>query len=337
MPNSVQWKAAAGRQALYASLRHFFSGLGYLEVETPLLVPTPGMEPHINAFEAPFVPETDVGSARPLYLHTSPEYAMKRLLADGSGPLFQLCKVFRNGEVSRTHNPEFTMLEFYRPHADYHGIMADLEGALAAAGRAAAAAGHGLEGADPLFFTRTPYERVSVRDAVLRATGIDLRVHRDGASLKRAAEAAGVRTGEAQSFDDVFFHLFLQRVERGLGHERPTYLVEYPASMASLARLKPGEPEVAERVELYAKGLELANGFSELTDAAEQRARLLEEQALRRTEGRTVYPLDERFLDAVGRMPPSAGIAVGLDRILMLLLGMSRITDVLLFPAHEFV
>ncbi len=337
MPNPVQWKAARGRQVLHAALRRHFAGLGYLEVETPLLIPTPGMEPHITAFEAPFLPETDVGSARPLYLHTSPEYAMKRLLADGSGPLFQLCHVFRNGEVSRTHNPEFTMLEFYRPHADYHAIMADTEGALAEAGRALSDSEHALPGADPRFFTRTPYERLSVRDAVLRATGIDLRAHPDGASLKRACDALGVHTGDALAFDDVFFHLFLQRVERGLGHERPTFLIEYPASMASLSRLKPGEPQVAERVELYAKGLELANGFSEPTDAAEQRARLLEEQAFRREAGRPVYPLDERFLDAVGRMPPAAGIAVGLDRILMLLLGMTRITDVLLFPAHEFV
>ncbi|WP_338864374.1 EF-P lysine aminoacylase EpmA [Myxococcus stipitatus] len=334
MPNLSQWRAARGRQALYSALRRFFTAEGYLEVETPLLIPTPGMEPHINAFEAGFIPETGVGTARPLYLHTSPEYAMKRLLADGAGPLFQLCKVFRNGEVSETHNPEFTMLEFYRPNADYHAIMADLEGALAEAGRHAT---EGEPGADPAFFTRTPYERITVRDAVLRATGVDIRVHSDGPSLKRAAEAIGVWTGESVSFDDVFFHLFLERVERGLGHDRPTFLIEYPASMAALSRLKPGEPAVAERVELYAKGLELANGFSELTDAVEQRTRLLEEQDLRRKLGRSVYPLDERFLDAVGRMPPSAGIAVGLDRILMLLLGVQRITDVLLFPAHEFV
>ena len=338
MPTPAQWRAARGRQALHAALRRFFASQGYLEVETPLLIPAPGMEPHITAFEVPFVPETDVGARRTLYLHTSPEYAMKRLLADGQGvPLFQLGHVFRNGEVSRTHNPEFTMLEFYRPHADYHAIMADTEGALAEAGRALAGAGLGAPGADPAFFTRTPYERLSVRDALLRATGIDLRVHADGPSLKRAAEAAGVRTGDATSFDDVFFHLFLQRVEEGLGRERPTFLVEYPASMASLARLKPGEPAVAERVELYAHGLELANGFSELTDAAEQRRRLEEEQAWRRDAGRPVYPLDERFLEAVGRLPPCAGIAVGLDRILMLLLGAERIEDVLLFPAHGFV
>ncbi|WP_257460594.1 EF-P lysine aminoacylase EpmA [Archangium lipolyticum] len=328
MPNPVQWRSAAGRQALYGALRRFFLQLGYLEVDTPLLIPAPGMEPHITAFEVPFVPETDVGQRRTLYLHTSPEYAMKRLLADGAGPIFQICKVFRNGEVSKTHNPEFTMLEFYRPQADYHAIMADLEGALAEADRAVGGGG---------FFSQTPYERLSVRDAVLRATGVDLRACPDGASLKRAAEAAGVRTGDATLFDDVFFHLFLQKVEGTLGWERPTYLTEYPASMASLARLKPGDPSVAERTELYARGLELANGFSELTDPVEQRARLLEEQEFRRKADRAVYPLDERFLDAVGRMPPSAGIAVGLDRILMLLLGVESISDVLLFPAHEFV
>lgn len=330
MPTPTQWKAATGRQALYSALRRFFSAQGYLEVETPLLVPAPGMEPHITAFEVPFLPETDIGQPRPLWLHTSPEYAMKRLLADGGGPLFQICKVLRNGEVSRTHNPEFTLLEFYRPHADYHATMADLEQALAEA--EAAVAG----GAPPLF-ARTPYERLTVREAVLRATGVDLRDCPTGDSLKRAAEAAGVHTGSATSFDDVFFHLFLQKVEGTLGWERPTFLTEYPASMAALARLKPGDSSVAERVELYARGLELANGFSELTDAAEQRSRLVAEQEWRRQAGRPVYPLDERFLEAVGRMPPSAGIAVGLDRILMLMLGAQSIADVLLFPAHEFV
>ena len=334
MPNPVQWRAARGRQTLHAALRGFFAKEAYLEVETPLLIPTPGMEPHITAFEAPFIPETGVGVKRPLYLHTSPEYAMKRLLADGGGPLFQLAHVFRNGEVSRTHNPEFTLLEFYRPHADYHAIMDDTERALSEAAFAMADAGHG-EAAE--FFTRVPYERLSVRDAVLRATGIDVLACPDGIDLREAALKAGVHVGDSLSFDDVFFHLFLEKVEGGLGAERPTFLIEYPASMASLARLKPGDPRVAERVELYGRGLELANGFSELVDAVEQRARLLDEQAWRRQAGRPVYPLDERFLAALEHMPPSAGIAVGLDRILMLMLGVASIDDVLLFPAHEFV
>ncbi|MEW5737868.1 MAG: EF-P lysine aminoacylase EpmA [Myxococcota bacterium] len=329
MPSERQWQAARARRSMYGALRSFFELQGYLEVETPCLVPTPGLEPHIDPFEVPFVPQTDVGARRSLYLHTSPEYAMKRLLADGSPPLFQLCKTFRNGEVSRSHNPEFTMLEFYRPRADYHAIMADLEGALGAV--------EAQVTPDTQLFRSTPYERLTVRDALVRYAGIDLRRHPDGASLKRAAEAQGVHVGASTAFDDVFFHVFLEKVEPNLGHARPTFLIEYPATMASLARLKPSDPTVAERVELYVKGVELANGFSELTDAVEQRRRLIEEQDLRRAAGRPVFALDEKFLEAVGRMPPSAGIAVGLDRVLMLLLGARDISDVLLFPAHDFV
>jgi len=328
MPNPSQWGAARARQVLQRTIRASLEALGYHEVETPLLVPAPGMEPHIRAFEVPFLPETDVGRARTLYLHTSPEYAMKRLLADGSGPIFQICKVFRNGEVSPTHNPEFTMLELYRPRADYRAIMDDLESVLAEAAAA-------LDRAEP--FGLRPYERVTVREALRRETGIDLREASDARSLAEAARRAGVRTEPGDGFDDVFFRLFLERVEPRLGRDRPTYLLDYPASMAALARLGTQDPTVAERFELYAHGLELANGFSELTDTAEQRRRLEEERAFRVARGRPAYPLDEAFLEAVGRMPPSGGVAIGLDRVLMLLLGSERIEDVLLFPAHGFV
>jgi len=328
MPNPAQWAAARIRQLLQGAVRDHLASLGYQEVETPLLVPAPGMEPHIRAFEVPFVPETDLGRPRTLYLHTSPEYAMKRLLADGSGPIFQICKVFRNGEVSHSHNPEFTMLELYRPGADYRVIMDDLESTLAAA---AGALGR------PEPFGHRPYERVTVREALRRQTGIDLRDSSDAATLSRAASAVGVRTEPGDGFDDVFFRLFLERVEPQLGRDRPTFLIDYPASMAALARLSPQDPSVAERFELYAEGLELANGFSELTDAAEQRRRLEEERAFRVARGRPGYPLDEAFLEAVGRMPPSGGVALGLDRVLMLMLGAERIEDVLLFPAHGFV
>src|SRR5262249_1961425 len=295
---------------------------------TPILVPAPGMEPHITAFEVPFVPETEVGRPRTLYLHTSPEYAMKRLLADGSGPIFQICKVFRNGEVSAHHNPEFTLLELYRPQADYRAVMADLEEVLSAAAEALGA---------PELFGQRPYQRVTVRDALLQATGIDLRSIRGAADLAAAAAAAGMMASADDGFDDIFFRIFLEKVEPRLGLERPCYLVDYPASMAALSRLKPEDPSVAERFELYARGMELANGFSELTDTAEQRRRLEEERAWRIGQGRAAYPLDEKFLEAVGRMPPSGGVAVGLDRVLMLLLGAQRIDEVLLFPAREFV
>jgi lysyl-tRNA synthetase class 2 len=315
---------------MYEALRSFLTAERYLEVETPCLIPTPGLEPHIDPFAVPFVPQTEIGSRRSLFLHTSPEYAMKRLLADPDAPpLFQICKTFRNGEVSGHHNPEFTMLEFYRPNADYHAIMTDLERALCAA-EEAVAPGRRL-------FTQIPFERLTVQDAFTRYAGIDVRAHSTGTSLKAAAEALGVYTGSSTAFDDVFFHIFLERVERHLGQRRPTFLIEYPASMASLARLKPGDPLVAERVELYASGLELANGFSELTDPAEQRRRLLEERSFRERLGRPAFDLDERFLAAVGRMPPSGGIAVGLDRILMLMLEANEIAEVLLFPAKDFV
>jgi lysyl-tRNA synthetase class 2 len=330
MPSPAQWSAARARGRMNEALRRFFVGAGYLEVETPCLVPAPGMEPHIDPFEVTYVPQTGVGQRRPLWLHTSPEYAMKRLLADpGCPPLFQLCKTFRNGEVSATHNPEFTMLEFYRPNADYRAVMGDLERALGSLEQAVAPT-RGL-------FTQQPFARLTVRDAVLQHTGIDLFEHSTGESLSKAARALGVHVGASTSFDDVFFHLFLERVEPKLGFGRPCFLVEYPASMASLARLKADDPRVAERVELYADGVELANGFSELVDAAEQRARLVAEQAWRRANGRPVLPVDERFLDAVGQLPACGGIAVGMDRVLMLLLGAKTLSEVLLFPAHEFV
>ncbi|MBL9038966.1 MAG: EF-P lysine aminoacylase GenX [Archangium sp.] len=324
MPTPAQWEAARARQQLYAALRAWFSGAGYLEVETPCLVPTPGMEPHIDPFSVRFTPELGVGQARALYLHTSPEYAMKRLLADGSPPLFQLCKTFRNGEVAAGHNPEFTMLEFYRPHADYVALMADVESLLSS-----------VPGSGP--FARTPYERLTVRDAVKRHAGIDLAEASTGPLLKAAAEARGIHTGASTAFDDVFFHVFLSKVESQLGRERPTFLIEYPASMAALARVKPGDASVAERVELYVGGVELANGFSELTDAVEQRRRLVEEQAQRRAAGKVEVALDEAFLEALPRMPPSAGIAIGIDRVLMVLRETANIADVLLFPARDFV
>ncbi|MGI5864937.1 MAG: EF-P lysine aminoacylase EpmA [Myxococcales bacterium] len=337
MPDSLPKRQAAARARarLYAVIREYFTSQGFDEVETPCLVPAPGMEPHIRAFESQFVPETPEGRERTLYLHTSPEYAMKRLLAEGFERVFQLCKVFRNGEIAQIHNPEFTMLEYYRAHADYTAIMEDLEEIVVRGARA-----FGKEDALVVEGKRVslarPFERLTVRDALLSRTGLDIAELTTGEALRRAAVQRGIHVpGEGGSFDDVFFQIFLTAVEPTLGVERPTFLIDYPVSMASLSRIKPSDPSVAERVEMYIGGVELANGFSELTDAREQRRRLVEEQELRRANGMPVYPLDEKFLDAVGRMPPSAGIAVGIDRLLMLLLGAERIDQVLLFPARE--
>lgn len=332
MPTPAQWAAARARAVLLSTLRQWFTAERFLEVDVPLLVPHPGLEPHIDPFEVPFVPGTDVGAPRALYLHTSPEYAMKRLLADSPTPIFFLGKVFRNGEIAPAHNPEFTLLEFYRPNADYTAVMADTEASLCAA----AVAVRALAGTPRSLLEKTPYERMTVDEAFAAHAGFHLPKDGDVGTLMKLARGVGVRTESSDTYDDVFFRVMLDRVEPALGKHRPVFLTEYPASMASLARLKPGNSQLAERVELYAGGHELGNGFSELTDAAEQRRRLLGEQAFRRAHGRPVFELDERFLAALPLMPPSSGIAIGVDRVLMLALGATRIEDVLLFPARDF-
>ncbi|HEX8908271.1 MAG TPA: EF-P lysine aminoacylase EpmA [Anaeromyxobacteraceae bacterium] len=330
-------EAARARARMQAAVREFLTRRGFEEVETPCLVPAPGMEPHIDAFRAPFVPEGG-GPARALWLHSSPEYAMKRLLAEGFPRIFQLARVFRNGEVSDTHNPEFTLLELYRAHTDYRGIMEDLEETVAHCARAVAG-GTRVEVGGRTLELAPPFERLTAQDAFQTRAGLDLAAcDGDAARLRAALRRAGLDTGrEGDSFDDLFFRVFLERIEPTLGLERPTYLLDWPAPMAALSRLKPEDPRFAERFELYAGGLELANGFSELTDAAEQRRRLVEEQALRARLGRPVYPLDERFLAALPRMPEAGGVALGLDRLLMLLAGARTLDEVLLFPARGFL
>jgi len=328
-------QAARARARLCREVRHHLETGGYEEVETPCLVAAPGMEPHIAAFEARFVPEGG-GPGRPLWLHTSPEYAMKRLLAAGFPRIFQLARVFRNGEVSAHHNPEFTMLELYRAGADYRDVMEELEQLLGACARALC--GGGEVPGRPLDLT-PPYPRLTVAEAFGTLAGVDLAAC-DGRAdrLRRAAGDAGLDPGQpGDGFDDLFFRIFLSRIEPGLGASRPVYLVDWPAPMAALARLRADDPRWAERFELYAGGLELANGFSELTDAVEQRRRLEEERRQRQRLGRPAYPLDERFLAALPRMPPSGGVAVGLDRVLMLLTGAAAIDDLLLFPASRML
>ncbi|HEX9052589.1 MAG TPA: EF-P lysine aminoacylase EpmA [Anaeromyxobacter sp.] len=335
----VQRRNARARARLSGAVRETLGALGYEEVETPCLVPAPGMEVHIQAFEAPFVPEGG-GAPRPLFLHTSPEYAMKRLLAAGLPRIFQLARVFRNGEVSRTHNPEFTMLELYRAGTDYAGAMEDVERLVEACARALSPDGGARvsRGGREIDLS-APFERLTVEEAFRRHAGVDLRAcGGDAVRLAGAARRAGHDPGPpGEAFDDVFFRVMLDAVEPRIGGDRPTYLVDWPASMAALSRVKRDDPAVAERFELYAGGLELANGFTELTDAAEQRRRFVAEQEQRRRLGYRVYPLDEAFLEALGRMPDAGGVAVGLDRLLMLLVGADAIEDVLLFPAREFL
>jgi lysyl-tRNA synthetase class 2 len=337
MPASAEM--ARARAALARNLRAGLEQRGYLEVETPVAVPFAGQEPHLRPMETRFTPDLPVppgGIAQPrrLHLHTSPEDAMKRLLArPGFAKCYQFARVFRDGEVSRTHNPEFTLLEFYASPGSAETIMRDLEECIGALShQAPARRGHG-RGSGHISL-QPPFERLSCREAFVKVAGFDP-LPLDAEAFAQAARACGVRPAQDAAWDDVFAQVLMEKVEPCLGIERPTYLTEYPASQAALARLKPDDPRVAERFELYAGGLELANGFSELCDSREQRTRLQHEQEQRRALGRDVFPLDEGFLGALDRIGTAGGVAVGFDRLLMLLEGAATISDVLLFPAAE--
>ena len=321
-----RWKIVQG-------IRRYFQKQGFVEVETPFLVPSPGMEPHLMALELYCTPPT--GKKEKRYLHTSPEYAMKKLLGQGWEKIFQICPVFRDGEVSATHQIEFTMLEWYRAHADYQKIMEDCEGLLSfLAVEVWGIPESSYQG--KAIDLSPPFERLSVARAMNLYGGIDIETNRDGASLLAEAQSKGYRFNKAgtYSFDDVFFKVFLEAVEPRLGYPKPTILYDYPVQMAALARLKSDNPLWAERFELYTAGLELANAFSELNDAAEQRRRFEEEQRLRAQLGKPVYPIDEELLQALPQMPPSAGIALGVDRLVMLFCDAQTIQEVLAFPLH---
>ena len=319
------------RGRLTAATRAFFAERDFLEVETPVLQISPGLEPHLMAFATELV-AADQQSSQPLYLHTSPEFAMKKLLAAGLPRIFQLAHVFRNGERASTHHPEFTMLEWYRNGA-YAQILADtaeLLRALAGVAGQGEVAWRGLA----CDVTAEP-ELLSVQEAFARyAGGIDLLATvGDMPALIAEAGRIGVRVGEGDRWDDLVLRILAERIEPHLGAGRPTFLVEYPVEMAALARPKPGDPRVAERVELYIAGVEISNGFGELTDAAEQRRRFTADMDLKEQLYGARYPIDEEFLAALELgLPDSAGMALGFDRLVMLLAGAGHIEDVLWAP-----
>ena len=324
------------RGRVTAALRAFMVERGMTEVETPALQVSPGLEPHLLAF-ATELQGVHPEDRRTLHLHTSPEFAMKKLLVAGLPRIWQLAKVFRNGERSDTHHPEFSMLEWYRAGAGTAELMADCVALVRTAAGAAGRAGFRFRGVDC-----DPYgewHTLSVAEAFSAYAGIDLLATTpdpyapDRSLLAAAARAAGIRVGEGDRWDDIFFRVMFERIEPALGAGVPTFLTDYPVSMAALARPKPEDPRLAERFELYVCGLELANAFGELTDAAVQRARFEADQALQeRLYGRRT-PIDQEFLAALTYgMPESAGIALGFDRLVMLCAGVETIEEVLWAP-----
>lgn len=305
-------------------MRGWLEGCGFTEVETAALQISPGNETHLHAFATEAL--SAAGERRPRYLHTSPEFDCKKLLASGETQIFTLAKVWRNRERGPLHHPEFTMLEWYRVGAAYEALMDDCATLLAVAAEAAGArrlAFRGIE-ADPF----AEPERLTVAQAFERHAGIDL----FGADLAAQARGQGVRVADDDSWADVFSRVIVEKVEPNLGHGRATILCEYPVSEAALARPKPGDPRVAERFELYACGVELANCFGELTDPAEQRRRFEIEMAEKARLYGDRYPIDEDFLAALAVMPPASGGALGFDRLVMLATGASHIDQVLWTP-----
>jgi len=305
-------------------LRRFFADKGVLEVETPLLSAAGTTDPQIHSFETRYQ-GPDAAQGRPLYLATSPEFAMKRLLAAGSGPIYQVCKAFRQGEAGRLHNPEFTLLEWYRPGFDHFRLMDEVEALVVA-----------------LADGRLPdeaAERLSYAELFQRHLGLDPHTA-DSEALARCAAGFAVLADVSGLDRDGWLDLLMSHViQPRLGQGRLTFVYHYPASQAALAQIRQSaadEPAVAERFELFYRGVELANGFHELTDATEQRVRFERDQVQRRAQGLAPIPMDERLLAALGEgLPPCAGVALGLDRLLLVFNDLAQLSDVVAFPLER--
>ncbi len=316
------------RSAVMAAIRGFFDVKGFTAVETPILQTCPVIDTHIRAFGTD-LRGVDGEIKDHLYLHTSPEFAMKKLMVAGMSKIYQICPVFRNAEGSKRHRCEFTMVEWYRTEADYKDIMDDTEGLLRACATAANTKvfKYKEHSCNPF----KSFERLSVVEAFARYADIDLiAVLDDKTALREAVRALGLHTADDDAWDDLFFRVMDDRIEPQLGMDAPTFLCDYPISMASLSKPKDDDPRFAERFELYVCGIELANAFSELTDADEQVRRYhIEMDEKERLYGER-YPLDEEFIAALRHgLPPSGGIALGIDRLVMLACGAEDIQHVL--------
>jgi len=324
------------RSRIITAVRAWFAARDFVEIEAGILQVSPGNEAHLHAFATDLVTPALERSRR--YLHTSPEFAAKKLLAAGERRIFEFARVFRNRERGALHHPEFTLLEWYRANEPYEAVMADCAAILAVAARTAGASAVSFRGrtADPF----APPERISVADAFARHAGIGLLATLDGRAgdrdaLAHAAAAAGVRCADDDDWSDIFSRVLVERIEPNLGIGRATILDRYPLVEAALARPTRADPRVAERFELYVCGVEVANAFGELTDAAEQRRRFELEMAEKQRRYGERYPVDEDFLAALAGMPPACGSALGFDRLVMLVTGASWVDQVIWTPMPE--
>lgn len=325
------------RAKAISAIREYFDGLGFIEVETPAIQLSPGVDRHIRpvrvSLESPF------GDSKiERFLHTSPELAMKKLLAAGEEKIFQICHVFRNKEEGMLHQPEFTMLEWYRADASYAALIEDVQGLVSYA--AAVAGIVTLRHGEHVTQVNQTWRKVFVDQAFKQYAGIELlpSVSEHEAFLPapfiEKARLAGVHCSEDDQWDDVFHRVMMEKIEPELAKGPPVLLIDFPAPLGALARTKPSDSRICERVEAYICGLELANGFSELTDSVEQRSRFERDQIAFCNLYGTPPPIDEGFLEALKHVPDSAGMALGIDRLVMLLTGSDDINDVLWSPVN---
>ncbi len=315
------------RAVAMRALREWFAARDFLEVETPLMVPSPGLELHLDAF-----------AIENRYLITSPEYQLKRLLAAGIERVYSVCKCFRRGEAGAHHNPEFTMVEWYRSPGTWREIARDVQELVAhVVGAVRGSLGKMTRFGDRVIDLSPPWRELSVAEAMRTWARVECAGDEPAAELAARGRGAGWPVPETlTAWDDVFFSIFLHAVEPELDKGPPTILHSWPKPLAALARLDGDDPRVAERFEAYAGGLELANGFGELLDPVEQRARFAHESTERRMRNLPQYPVDERFLDALAEgIPPSGGVALGVDRLIMLACDAASLREVVTFTVDE--
>lgn len=344
----ISQKKIIQRAEIVQKMRDFFISQGFLEVSTPSLVPTPSLEPYLTPLDTSVTNER--GEIFPGSLITSPEYSLKKLLAAKLAPkIFEICKVWRGGEhFGGNHNPEFTMIEWYHTGADYKTVMEETEQLISSLAKSPMLIYQGQK-----IDLTLPWPRLSMRSAWQKHAGVELNDFLDRDRMMELIKKKGYGVLPADTFDDLFFKIFLNEIEpkltrsvipsaaqrsRGISSSisQPVFLYDYPKQLAALARLSPTDQRYAERFELYLGGLELANAFSELTDPVEQRQRLVEDQESRRQLGKKVYPIDESFIAALkAGLPDCSGIALGVDRLIMILTDSKKIEEVVAFPASE--
>ena len=325
----------AVRRLIQVALRDWFASHDFVEVETPILQVSPGNETHLHAMSTELVGPDGARATR--HMHTSPEFACKKLLAAGETKIFTFARVFRNRERGPLHHPEFTMLEWYRAKEPYNTMMVDCANLVAAAAKAAGV--HEFRYKDRSADAAALPDRLTVAAAFQKFAGIDLLAtlpggKPDATKLAAAASAAGVRIARDDTWSDVFSRILVERIEPNLGIGQPMLLDEYPAPEAALARAG-ADPRVAQRFEFYVCGVELANGYGELTDPVVQRRRFDQAMAERQRRYGERYPIDPDFIAALGHMPPASGVALGFDRLVMLAAGAPRIEQVLWAPVAE--